>query len=344
MAIDKELNPKELERILYDNRTFLEKNIRDWRKADYATAAQQLNGFAGTTGKIRTVVQNIPAGPLAPAVQKITSVAGKIPSIGAGTIALSGIVGNTLAKEELERIAHYFGEGELRQLENNPIYRDEINRTKGRWYEDMKEATVSLLGSLGGGALAGIFTLNPIIALAGAIGGGYAANGLYNAAFSENLQNPVAIAMQAARMQSLKEEVPAEVVFAALAANLKGPQGERAANLLEKLTGTKSFLEALGDPKNLEKLRAMMHDPETNNIIAAQTGMIPDPMNINKPVAEQYAELINSGKLQASKMLEPGAGMYATIEAANNMQVGNIDTQLPSVPFPKRQQQVVIPG
>jgi hypothetical protein len=335
MATDKQVT---LEQIL-DNRTGLQKigqgDFASLSRRDVAEGAQTFNGAASWI-KRANKVQGKPASSL--------PLVGGIPGVGqvlmAGDVAISTYAGYADAMEK-EKLYVYFNDKAIDRLKYDPVYREKIKELDTEPYFRAGGAVASIAGALGGGAL--LIAFGPIASVLGAMGGGYVTGSIYDRIFKRDAQEQIDITMQAAKMQAAGEQVPAEVIFAGLAANLKGTQGEHASRLLKNLTGTESFLEALGEPKNLEKLRAMMHDPTINSYIAAQTGMIPDPVNINRPVAEQYAELINTGKLYASKILEPGAGMYAAIEAANNRHANATDTQIPSVPFARRQQQIV-PG
>ncbi len=274
-----------------------------------------------------------------------------IPGLGLIDTTIASAVAAKSAKNE-EIIISYFSNESMRQLAmSNPLYRKKMEELDNRWYEAGKMATVSFAGGSAGGALTALL-LTPLAlippvfmagTIAGAMAGGMLANKTYSAAFIKEGQDPIAITMQAARMYADGHNVEPVVIGAALAANLEGSQGEHARRILKSFTGKETYAEALADPNSTEKLHAMMHDPIIDGYIRAQSGMIFDLKDSSKPVAVQYAELINSGKLDVSKILEPGAGMYATITPpaipVNPFPNAgkNTDIAMPSVPYAGQQ-------
>lgn len=234
-----------------------------------------------------------------------------VPALGAiGTVA-AGVVGSAEADKELGRIAEMFRADNVRQLvRQNPALRQKVKDLDSRWFDATMGTGVSIAGGAGGGALIGFFIPIPGATIAGSLLGGYLANKTYSGMIENMAQDPLIINMQIAKMQEAGEAVPPEVVFAALAANLSGKEGKRASRMLERHTGTKYFAEALADPDNIPKLRTMMNDPVLDDAIRAQTGMIYEGNNPYKTVGEQYADLMNSGHMQAKNMLNPGEGIY----------------------------------
>lgn len=218
----------------------------------------------------------------------------------------------------LEKATYYFKAANIRQLmRQNPALRrikQDVN-----WVGMAGEMGASIgggmLGAAGGTAIATLlpFTLPalPFVMLATSAAGGYVANRMYNAAFVKQEQDPIIINMQIVKMREAGEVIPPEVVFAGLAANLRGKSGEYAEKLLEKYTGTKLFTVALSDPANIKKLTAMMHDPGINNALGAETGMPVDNNNPYKSVAEQYAQMINNGQMDPRNMLNRFEGLYS---------------------------------
>jgi len=221
------------------------------------------------------------------------------------------------------RISKYFNGASIKQLvRHNPALRNRLENGGVDWGNMAgsmaSSAAGAAVGAAGAGALISAIPLLlpimpiafPIAMLVGSGFGGYVANKLYSDTFVKQQQDPIIINMQIAKMNSVGEAIPSEVVFAALAANLKGRAGEYAEARLAKYTGTKLFMEALSDPSNMSKLTAMMNNTRIDDAIRAQTGMPRDAQNPFKTVAEQYADMINSGQMKPQNLLNPGEGLY----------------------------------
>ncbi len=294
MASDKEAYIQNL----LDERGALEKakagDFSHLNSADIADVAAYTNSGIGWADRTSKVLGN---GALA-----------KVPFAGVGIAAWGG---SARGERDLERMAYWFSDGNRALLKRDPTYRNAVKKAEEAGYAGAESASWVLGGSLSGAALAGLLTLNPIAAVAGAMAGGWATGSFHDSVVKDHFQDPVAITIQAVKMQATGEHVPTEVVFAALAANLQGKDAERVDKLLERFTGTKIFAEALSDPNNISKLQAMMNDPIIADAIRAQTGMIPDPKNPMKTVAEQYSELINNGHMAAKNLLDKGTGIIA---------------------------------
>jgi hypothetical protein len=250
-------------------------------------------------------------------------VAGKVlPGVDAVQAVFSGIQGEAGAAKEYRRIAQRFGDPKMLARSSRAVKR-KLRELEDRWKGNFLESAASA----GGGALVGA-TLGSVIAwpipllgvpmgfVAGSIAGGMGGSYLYNKACVEQAQDPLTINEQICKIRDAGEPAPPELVFAALAANLSGADGKRADRLLKRHTGTKFFTEALGREENMGKLSAMMNDRRLDTAIRAQLHMPVDPAAPFASVAEQYAQAINQGRLDPTKLLVPGAGLQAIALAA----------------------------
>ncbi len=186
-------------------------------------------------------------------------------------------------------------------------------------WTDYAGNTAAVIGgaTLGGGAglfIATAFFLPvfwiaaPVISIIGGSIGGGIANKMYNAAFGKEEQNPIAINMQINKIYAENGYVPPEIVFAAMASALPEKSGKRMEDMLAKYTGTRSFIEALSDHNNIPKLAAMMNAADSELRVAFK--LPHDPQEPLKTVAEQYAEMINSGNMKPQNLLNRGEGVY----------------------------------
>jgi len=277
-------------------------------------------------------------------------IGGANPLMGAANIALTGIGSDLAAKKRTEEIADMFGSGNVRIARQNPAVRKQLKDLDERWKGSMLEAAVVVIGGLVAGALLGpviggllgtfaipipflgTLTGGAIGLVLGSIAGGIIASSIYHGFSEKQAQDPLIINEQIIKLQAGGQAVAPELAFAALASNVSGKAGEHIDKLLKKYTGTEYFTEALGNPKAVEKLSAMMNDPAIDNIIRAQTQMPHDSQNPNKPVAMQYAELMGSGQLQARDMLKVGAGMYVTPPMPPANIGGDVSPEAPILP------------
>lgn len=236
-----------------------------------------------------------------------------VPGLEVANQAFVGYSANKSAEKERATIAHYFGD--LKALQRDPAFKKKCKQLDDRWSDSMFGSSVGMAGSMACGALVGTLTPIPFGFVIGAVGGGLLSSTVYNKTCVKQSQDPVAINLQICKMMEAGEAVPPALVFAALASNVSGKQGEKIDKLLKKYTGTSLFSEALGDPKNIEKIEAMMYDPKIRNIIRAQVQMPLNPQDPDMPVAEQYAQLLSSGALDPRDLLKAGAGLDAQIRA-----------------------------
>lgn len=260
------------------------------------------------------------------------------PTVGnAAFAAVSGVTSYISSQKQAEDLAQKFSKGSLKRLAHtNPALRKKYHELDDEWKGSVVGAIFSLALGSAIGALVGFFVPIWGAAFVGTLIGGFLGNKLYTDAFVEQAQDPVMINAQIIDMRKNGEAVPAEAVFAALAANLSGEQGKLVGKKLKRYAGTDLFTEALANPKNIAGLQAFIHDKDTDNAIRAKTGMPLDPANPNKTVAEQYAELINSGQMKPERMLNVGEGMYVLEAMAHGVSY-NVDVPaIPEVPTRRR--------
>jgi hypothetical protein len=144
--------------------------------------------------------------------------------------------------------------------------------------------------------------LSLIGGLVGAFIGGTVANKIYNSMFPREDQDATALTIQIFHAQQDGQPVPAEVVFAALAAGLPDRARKRVEKDLMRMTGIRDLNEAVAQGK-LEELGVLMRQYDTD--VRADTGMRMDVVNIEKTASQQYAEWVNSGQLDARNLLFP---------------------------------------
>ena len=228
--------------------------------------------------------------------------------IGAG---LAGITTYLEHQEQYKRVAGYFDVPNVHQAGRNPALRRKLKKLEEGvdWWNFAGHMGSSMGGAAIGATAATLlsimvfppiaFTLAPI---AGSLVGGYVGNSLYSAAFEKQVQDPIIINMQIAKMHAAGEYVPPEVVFSALAANLPNKLGKRVVDRLDEFTNTSQFTEALADHNNIPKITAMMHS--FDDTLRAAYGLPRDPQNPLKTVAEQYTDMINSGQMNPQNLLD----------------------------------------
>lgn len=279
-------------------------------------------GDAATAAKfVRDTTNNI-----APFVPSVGNALADSTPVGLG---LNGVIAYYENKDKQAEIAHEFDPKNIRQLiRQNPKLADKFEK-KFDLLNFLGHAGASLGGAaLGGGATFLLTTfinsafpiVFPLIfagmSLVGAAIGGTIANSMYSSAFEKQEQDPVVINMQINKIHAKNGFVPPEIIFAALASNLPEKLGKKVDDRLKEYTGTAIFTEALSDHNNIPKLRAMMNDPYIDNLIRAQVGMVHDPLNPLKTVAEQYADMINSGKMNPQNLLQRNAGIHVLRDMA----------------------------
>lgn len=227
-------------------------------------------------------------------------------------VGLSALGSDLEAEREEKQIARKFGTRHLGSMQYIPAMRAKLGELRSRWKEGAVTAGTGLAGTMVAMGVAGA-ALGPIawipslvIGGAGAIAGGYAGSKAYRR-LAGQIQDTVAIVSQIREAQKNDEAIPEEVVFAALASKLRGKDAKEAGALLYQKTGTRYFHEAVEQGK-LEGLAEMMKDPDMQRRgierkLRRLTNMPMDLSNINKSVVTQYAEYLNSGRMDAKYLL-----------------------------------------
>jgi hypothetical protein len=262
--------------------------------------------------------------------------------------AIVGTIGNVAptaisvysAEEERAEIAKTFCKGNVRIAMQNPAIKHKMKDLDERWQGAVLSSGLSIACGAAAGAMVGVFTPLPFALLLGSLAGGIGGNYLYDDVLKKQAQDPLVINEQIVKMQASGQAVPEEMVFAALAANVSGKAGAIIDKKLKQYTGTEYFTEALGKPEKIAKLTALMNNPAIDDIIRTQTQMPFDPQNHHKPVAVQYTELLNSGRLDARELLNVGAGLYASNPQTIISNSANVALEVPQTPVRGQGQQV----
>lgn len=197
----------------------------------------------------------------------------------------------------------------------------------------------SIVGGMAAGGLAGFAFMGfiPFAPFVLPIAGGFAGNYIYDNAIKEQKQDPIVINQQIIQMRAAGKEVPAEVVFACLAANISGEAGKKIDGICERYTGEKIYTAVLEDQKKIAKLAAMMNNQTVDDMLRAKYQIPLDPQNPNKTVVEQYAELLNSGKLEPQNLLNIGSWQAGFPPV--NTPATNLAQSSPEVPLTPMQTQ-----
>lgn len=316
----------------YDDRGILDKlsagDITALDGGDLATVADAGLGVAGLGEKILPVVGDI------------------VPYSTPISAALGGVKGYYEYGDEAARRARYFDKKTIdRLVRNNPQLKGKFNEEGFSWSDSLGRAGALFAGGTAGASV--LTTLSyvllpfalpvaiPAALIGGTLLGGTIANKMYNAAFEKQEQDPVIIAMQMADIHSKGGYVTPELAGAALLANLPKKLSRGVDDRLEEYTDTKLFTEALSDHNNNPKLRAMT--VAFDDKIRLHTDMPRDPQNQFKTVAEQYADMINSGQMKPQDIINPRAGVSAMIAMARS-QAPEVD--VPVTPEEARQNYV----
>lgn len=234
-----------------------------------------------------------------------------LPKVGGPlSIGLSAASAEYAGQREERTIEKALHTRRLESMRFVPAVKEKLGDLRGRWKGGAIAASASLAGTLMAvGAAAALLGGPPgwiaglVIGGAGAIVGGYAGGKAYRY-FTGQIQDTVGIVARIGQAQSKGEGVPEEVVFAALASNLRGKDAKYAQQLLREKAHTRYFHEAVADGK-IEELAEVMRDERMQRILRQQTGMPMDLSDMNKSVTAQYADYINSGRMQARQLLKP---------------------------------------
>ena len=242
-------------------------------------------------------------------------------------------------------IAKYFGAGDIRRAKNNPAVRARLKKAEDNIENSVFDMIFSIVLGAAGGWLIGFLIPLPIpfLSMIGMAVGGIGGSYFYNEVIKDQAQDPIVINQQIIEMRKAGQEVPAEVVFACLAANVSGKAGKDIDSKLKRYTGETLFTEVLGNPNKVKNLPHMMSDPNIDNILRAKYQIPLDPQNPSKTVAEQYMELLNSGKLEPQNLLNIGSWQVG-FPSVNIPPANNLAQASPEVPLTPIQAQVVQKG
>ncbi len=215
--------------------------------------------------------------------------------------------------------------------------RRHVDKIKSNW-KSMASGAVFSMGGMAAGAVVGSFIFPPIgTAIGGIVGGiagSYVGSMVYDAIFSVANEDSIQLTRNMTKIQKSGSMATPEMTFAILASNLRGREGQRLEDALERLTGTRDFKVAL-ERGHTDALRSMM--VEHDLAIRSDTGMLPD---MNRPMvtaSEQYAEWINSGQMDARQLVIRKFGLpmqsVAMQPQAQGFGMAASNPQMPQVPM-----------
>jgi len=183
----------------------------------------------------------------------------------------------------------------LKSLENRPA-------------DAFKKWGVQALAWAGGGVI-GAMVLGPILpfgtligGVAGGAGMGYVAGQLYEGVCEKTEQDAVKLAADCYCTHRDHGIIDREKAFAALVAALPEKMQKKYEDMLEKKAGTRDFAQAVQTREGLNALHQMMNDPYLEELLRG-SHIPPNPQVPDQHVADQYAELINHGKLDARAII-----------------------------------------
>jgi hypothetical protein len=201
--------------------------------------------------------------------------------------------------------------------------------------------TGAFLGMSAGSALAGsaillswlggpVTGLPTTLLIGGSIVGGLVAGYAYNKIVKSKDQDCVELVAQIYEAQG-KTPVQPGMVFAALATKMQGQVGKDMENDLKELTKTRFFAEAAADQK-FEALNQLMYKYDKQ--IRLASGMPIDLNNPDKTASEQFADLINTGRLDARELVLNRSRMavVAELERQKSQSMPQYTSAIPTSP------------
>lgn len=233
-----------------------------------------------------------------------------IPKLGGPLgVGLTALGSDIEAEREERGIARKLGTRHLDSMQYMPAVKSKLGELRGRWKEGAVSASAGIAGSMAAMGAAGLLFTGPIgwvpgllIGGAGAIAGGYAGNKTYKK-ITGRIQDTLAIAVTISDTLKKGEQVPEEVVFAALASKLRGREGKEASAMLYEKTGSRYFQDAVEQGK-MDALREMMQSPRMERMLRRRSNMPLDMSDMSKSVVTQYAEYLNSGRMGVKALLK----------------------------------------
>jgi hypothetical protein len=201
---------------------------------------------------------------------------------------------------DLQEIAPYSKAAikKLQSLEDRP------NKVLRSWGAEM-------VGAIAGGT-AGAVVLGPLFpfagtligGLAGAAGGGYTAGKIYNDHFETTEQDGVGrAACDYCKIRQHKKITEVEAFATLLAALPERAQKPYEDMLADSDAGTRNFAEAAESKEGQKVLRKLMSNPRLQDIMRHYYHIPEDDYNPTRHVADQYAELVNSGEVDARMII-----------------------------------------
>ncbi|MFO0389896.1 MAG: hypothetical protein ACK502_09310 [Alphaproteobacteria bacterium] len=229
---------------------------------------------------------------------------GKIGQLAAAPI--EALHGSITSERDMAEIKKALGNTSVAARDSkNRALRRKLNELAGRSGQKLEEVGMMGVGAMAGGAVVGSVLPIPFVGhMAGMWLGAEGAQILYDEAIKTQDQDAVGLVIEMKEMQKRKQPIAAEYVFATLASNLPDKEAKKVEDRLFALTGKRKFAEAIQDGHTMAVTR-LMHEFDLE--VRVDTGLSYDamenPLSPIKTASEEYAELINSGKMDARALL-----------------------------------------
>jgi hypothetical protein len=176
------------------------------------------------------------------------------------------------------------------------------------------QIAAGVVGGFIGAALLAFLPFGAFIGgLAGTIVFGYVAGTIYENAIDRTEQDAVNLAVNSYRKVHNREAISKEEAFATLMSVLPERVQSRYEDMLEKRIGTRDFAVALESREGLNALHGMMNDSYINHVIRKFAHIPSNPQAPGQRVADQYAELVNSGVLDPRTIILDPDNIHAIV-------------------------------
>lgn len=183
---------------------------------------------------------------------------------------------------------------------DNRALRRAVDKLNGLAGSKFMEYSTRGAGAIVGGGVGSAMVPIPLLgSMGGAWLGDEAAQILYDEVARTQDQDAVGLADEMRSLQSKSQAVSPEYVFAALASNLPDAEAKKVEDRLFALTGHRKFTDAIADGQT-NAITTLMREFDMD--IRVDTHLPYDPNNVSRTASEEYAELINTAKLNGRKM------------------------------------------
>lgn len=221
----------------------------------------------------------------------------------AGDVASVGVVGlgeGWKQSSKREKLEHVLGLDLSRAKATSRVAREGLDHMEAERQHAMGAAGAAATGAVAGTMIlpgAGTLVGGIVASIAGSIAG----QQIYDTVIKGKTQDALEIVakLRLAQQQGVTD-IPEGAVAAALMASMPVRLRSKMEDRLEELAGTRQFDEAVTSEKTEELVRVAK---EFDTEICSHTGMVCDPLYPEKRATEQFAELINSRRMDARDLL-----------------------------------------